>query len=282
MEYKILSDGTKIPMLGYGVFMIDKKQCEKCVLDALEVGYRHIDAAQIYGNETEVGNALIGSGISRNELYLTTKIWVTEFGYESTKKSIDSSLKRLKTDYVDLMLLHRPYRDYLGAWKALEEGVKQGKIKSIGISNFTQKQTKQILDIAQINPVINQIECHPYFTQASLINYLNENGIATEAWYPLGHGNKKLLTEPIVLALAQKYGKTAAQIILRWHVQKGQIIFPKTVNVSRMQENFQIFDFALEGAEVEQLNALNKNKPLFTQPDWLQKLNLLFSKPKFD
>ncbi|MBE7089106.1 MAG: aldo/keto reductase [Clostridiales bacterium] len=282
MEYKLLNDGTKIPMLGYGVFMIDKNQCEKCVLDALEVGYRHIDAAQIYGNETEVGNALISSGISRNELYLTTKIWVTEFGYESTKKSIDSSLKRLKTDYVDLMLLHRPYRDYLGAWKALEEGVKEGKIKSIGISNFTQKQTRQILDIAQINPVINQIECHPYFTQDSLIAYLNENKIATEAWYPLGHGNKKLLTEPTVQALAQKYGKTPAQIILRWHIQKGQIIFPKTVNKSRMVENFQIFDFTLEEQEVQAVSALNKNKALFTQPDWLQKLNLLFSKPKFD
>lgn len=268
----LLNSGVQIPALGYGVFEIPNEECEKHVLTAISCGYRHIDTAQIYGNEKGVGDAVRASGLPRQELFVTSKIWVKEYGYDRTLCSIDESLKKLQTDYIDLMLLHRPYFDYLGAWKALERALEEGKVRSIGLSNFTRKQTEEILQIANVVPAVNQIELHPYYGQKALTSYLSEKRIAVEAWYPLGHGNKKLLNEPLFKELSEKYQKTCSQIILRWHVQKGNIIFPKTCSRKHMLENMEIFKFELECSDMQKIEALDKNKALFAVPDWVQKL----------
>lgn len=278
MEYKTLNNGLQIPMLGYGVFEIPDNECTDCVLRAISHGYRHIDTAQIYGNEEGVGRAIASCGVKREELFITSKVWVKQFGYEKALKSIDESLKKLQTDYVDLMLLHRPYFDYINSWRALERALEEGKVKSIGISNFTIKQTCEILDIAKVTPAVNQIELHPYFTQKKLKEFSQNKGIAIEAWYPLGHGNKKLLNNPLFLNLSKKYNKTPSQIILRWHVQSGNIVFPKTKSDAHMKENLEIFSFELSVEDMNSIDALNKNKALFTVPDWVQKLQVKFSK----
>lgn len=270
--YTNLNDGTKIPTMGYGVFCIPEEKCAECVLNALKTGYRHIDGAQIYRNERAVGNALEQTDIPRREIYITSKVWCSNFGKDKTIRSVEASLNRLKTPYVDLMLLHRPYGDYITAWRDLEKCVKEGMVRSIGISNFNKKQTGQILDICKIKPVINQIECHPYGSQNKLKAYLAENDIAVEAWYPLGHGNKKLMNESVILSLAEKYNKTAAQIILRWHIQRGNIVLPKTVSLERMQENFNTLYFELSEEDAKLIDGLNKDKMLFTDPDWFQRL----------
>lgn len=279
MEYIQLNDGNRIPQLGYGVFTItDLAECEACVLDALAQGYRHIDTAQIYQNEQAVGNALAKCGIPREEIFLTTKIWVKSFGYEKCKRQIDNALRLLQTDYVDLMLLHRPFGDYKGAWRALEEAVKEGKIKSIGLSNFNIKQTKDILKIATITPAVNQIECQPFGQQRAWRSFLDSQGIKIESWYPLGHGSQELLTCPVFTQLAQKYGKTPAQVILRWHMQSGFVTFPCARSSAHRQENLDIFDFALTDEEMATINALDKDKYFFAIPDWVQKLTLLFQR----
>lgn len=265
-------------MLGYGVFEIPDDSCAGCVLSAIGCGYRHIDTAQIYGNEAGVGDAVSACGVDRKELFITSKVWVKNYGYDETLKSIELSLKKLKTDYIDLMLLHRPFFDYKSAWKALEKAREEGMVRSIGISNFNKKQTQEILDIATVAPSVNQIETHPYFVCKELKAFLAQNGIAVEAWYPLGHGNKKLLREKAVAALAEKYSKTAPQIILRWHIQSGNIVFPKTLNLEHMRENLDIFGFTLSAEDVEVLDALDKGKPLFPVPDWVQKLTIKLSR----
>ena len=278
MEYQTLNNGNKIPVLGYGTFQIaDGKACD-CVLRAMECGYRHIDTAQIYGNEGGVGRAIESCKIPREELFITSKVWVKNYGYDKTLKSIDISLEKLKTDYIDLMLLHRPYFDYIGGWKALEKALEGGKVRAIGLSNFTIKQATEILDIAKIKPAVNQIELHPYFGQKPLKEFCTQNGIAVEAWYPLGHGNKKLLKEKLFNELAQKYSKTPSQIILRWHIQSGNIVFPKTCSTGHMKENMEIFSFSLSEEEMSKINALDKNKALFNVPDWWQKFTIKLSK----
>lgn len=278
MEYKVLNDGNRIPMLGYGVFEIPDDECTDCVLRAIECGYRHIDTAQIYGNEAGVGRAIERCGIPREELFVTSKVWVKQYGYDKTLKSIDESLKKLKTDYIDLMLLHRPFFDYKGAWKALEKAREHGRIKSIGVSNFNVKQTNDILTVASVVPAINQIELHPYFIRQDLKAFLESKGIAVEAWYPLGHGDKKLIGEPVFAQLSDKYGKTPSQIILRWHLQSGNIVFPKTRSARHMNENADIFSFSLTQEEMQRIDALDKGRPLFAVPDWIQKLFVIFGK----
>lgn len=272
-----LNDGNVIPMLGYGVFEIADSDCTPLVLKALECGYRHIDTAQIYGNEGGVGRAIAQCGIPRDELFVTSKVWVKQFGYDKTLESIDRSLELLQTDYIDLMLLHRPYFDYKGAWSALEKAQADGKIRSVGLSNFTPKQTDEILSVSTVTPAVNQIELHPYFSQKKSNEYLAEKGIAVEAWYPLGHGNKKLLRDKTVCALSEKYGKSPSQIILRWHIEHGNIIFPKTTSEAHMRENLDIFSFTLDKADVAAIDALDKGKPLFNVPDWVQKLMIRLS-----
>lgn len=273
-----LNSGNQIPQIGFGVYLIwDHNECKNSVLEALKAGYRHIDTAQLYKNERAVGKAILESGIPREEIFLTTKIWVTNFGYEKTKAAISKSLERLQVEYIDLMLLHQQYEDYIGSWKALEEAVDAGKIRSIGISNFNQKRTQEILDVARIKPVVNQVECHPYYQQNELREFLGKNDIAMEVWYPLGHGDKKLLKEPLLLELGDKYEKSVAQIILRWHIQKGNIVFPKSTNPIHILENISIFDFNITKEDMVRIDAMDKNKSYFNWPEWLERIMYKFS-----
>jgi diketogulonate reductase-like aldo/keto reductase len=257
--YITLNDGNKIPQMGYGVFLISKDDdAEKCVLEALKVGYRHIDTAHAYFNERGVGRAMKKSGVPRKDIFLTSKLWITEYGEEASYAAIDKMLKRLDTDYIDLLLLHQPFNDYVGAYKAMEKAQKEGKVKSIGISNFYGEQLDDILTKCTVKPAVNQVECHPYFDQRDLIKKLEPYGTKIEAWYPLGHGDKALLGEAVFTKLAKKYNKTNSQIILRWHIQKGIIVFPKTIN--HLKENFEIFDFELTKEEMGEISKIHKNK----------------------
>ena len=260
--YITLNDGNKIPQMGIGVFMIPKDDdAEKCVSEALKIGYRHIDTAHAYLNERGVGRAVKKSGIPRKEIFITTKLWITEYGEEASYKAIDKMLQRLDTDYIDLLLLHQPYNDYIGAYKAMEKAQKEGKVKSIGISNFYGEQLDDILTKCIVKPAVNQVECHPYFDQRDLIKKLEPYGTKIEAWYPLGHGDKALLGEAVFTKLAKKYNKTNSQIILRWHIQKGIIVFPKTIN--HLKENFEIFDFELTKEEMNEISKIHKNKAYY-------------------
>lgn len=266
-------NGYPIPQLGMGTYMIDDyQQCKEAVLTALICGYRHIDTAQIYKNEAAVGDALAESGIPREEVFLTTKLWVTQFSDEKARTAIDGSLRKLKTDYVDLMLIHRPYGNYMPGWRAMEDAVDAGKIRSIGISNFDEKQTAVLLRDARIKPVVNQIECHPYYQQNGLRQYLHENGILVGAWYPLGHGDRKLLQDQVFAELAKKYGKSPAQIILRWHIQTGNIVVPKSTKEAHLRDNREIFDFSLAEEDLTRIAKLDKNTSYFTTPLWLDAL----------
>ena len=269
-----LNDGNKIPQLGYGVFLIPKDDdAEKCVLEALKIGYRHIDTAHAYFNERGVGRAMKKSGIPRKDIFLTSKLWITEYGEEASYKAIDKMLKRLDTDYIDLLLLHQPFNDYVGAYKAMEKAQKEGKVKSIGISNFYGEQLDDILTKCTVKPAVNQVEAHPYFDKRDLIKKLEPYGTKIEAWYPLGHGDNNLINEPIFVKLAEKYKKTNSQVILRWHIQKGFIVFPKSL--THIKENFEIFDFELTKEEMEEIAKVHKNKKYFDLPrdEYLKKLS---------
>ena len=264
--YITLNDGNKIPQMGIGVFMIPKDDdAEKTVLEALKVGYRHIDTAHAYLNERGVGRAIKKSGIPRKDIFVTTKLWITEYGEEASYKAIEKMLKRLDTDYIDLLLLHQPFNDYLGAYNAMEKAQKEGKVKSIGISNFYGEQLDDILKNCTVKPAVNQVECHPYYDQRDLMKKLEPYGTKIEAWYPLGHGNKGLIDEPVFTKLAKKYKKTNSQIILRWHIQKGIIVFPKTQ--THIKENFEIFDFQLTKEEMDEIAKIHKNKPFYDISD---------------
>lgn len=264
-QYIILNDGNKIPQLGYGVFQIDKDdEAEKYVLEALKIGYRHIDTAHAYFNERGVGRALKKSGIPRKEIFLTSKLWINEFGEETSYNAINKMLQRLDTEYIDLLLLHHPFNDYIGAYKAMEKAQKEGKVKSIGISNFYGEQLDEILKNCSVKPAICQVEAHPYFDQRDLIKKLEPFGTKIEAWYPLGHGDKSLIEEPVFCKLAQKYNKSNSQIILRWHIQKGFIVFPKSL--THIKENFEIFDFCLTNDDMVEIEKIHKNKKYFDMP----------------
>ena len=263
--YITLNDGNKIPQLGYGVFLISKDDdAEKCVLEALKVGYRHIDTAHAYFNERGVGRAMKKSGIPRKDIFLTSKLWINEYGEEASYKAIDKMLKRLDTDYIDLLLLHQPFNDYVGAYKAMEKAQKEGKVKSIGISNFYGEQLDDILNKCTVKPAVNQVECHPYFDQRDLVKQLKKYGTKIESWYPLGHGDKTLIEEEVFTKLGKKYKKTNSQVILRWHIQKGFIVFPKSL--THIKENFEIFDFELTKDEMDEIAKIHKNKKYFDLP----------------
>lgn len=261
----ILNDSNKIPKIGFGVFTItDKDECENAVLNALNCGYRLIDTANAYMNERAVGRAIKKSNIAREEIFLTTKIMPQDFGYEKTKIAIDKTLARLDTPYIDLLLLHIRFGDYLGAWKAMEEAVLDGKIKSIGISNFNEKEILDIINHARIIPAVDQIECHPYFQEKSLRKLLDKYKIQVESYYPLGHGDLNLLNEQCIKEIANKYNKTNAQIILRWHIEEGFIPIPKSTNLNHIKSNIDIFDFKLTKEEIEVIRKLDKNKSYFS------------------
>lgn len=263
MEYVTLYNGVKMPILGYGVYQISKDDCKRCVLDALSVGYRHIDTAQSYFNEEEVGLAVKESKIPRQELFITTKVWIEHYGYEETKKSVEISLKKLQTDYIDLVLLHQPFSDVYGAWRALEELYEKGVIKAIGVSNFYPDRLVDVCSFARIKPMVNQIETHPYNQQKEANAWMKKYEVVHEAWAPFGEGRKGLFTNPVLTEIGEKYDKTAAQVMLRWNIQRGVVVIPKSTHKERMEENFNVFDFTLSQDDMEKIEALNENKSAF-------------------
>jgi 2,5-diketo-D-gluconate reductase A len=263
MEYATLNNGVKMPILGYGVYQVTKGECERCVLDALKAGYRSIDTAQSYFNEEEVGSAIKKSGIPREDIFLTSKVWIEHYGYESCKKSVEESLKKLQTDYLDLMLLHQPFSDYYGAWRALEDLYEEGKLLAIGISNFYPDRMVDIASFARIRPMINQVETHPYNQQTAAKQYMDKYGVQIEAWAPFGEGRGGLFEDKALKEIGDKYGKTTAQVMLRWHIQRGVAVIPKSTHYERMKENFNVFDFKLSDSDMEIISALDKNESSF-------------------
>jgi diketogulonate reductase-like aldo/keto reductase len=256
-----LNNGKKIPQLGYGTYCIEgDEKTENCVLEALKIGYRHIDTAHAYQNEKGVGSAIKKSGIPRNEIFLTSKLWITDYGEGKTLEAIDKMLKRLDTDYIDLLLLHFPFNDYLGAYKDMEKAFENGKVKSIGISNFEDNKFEDFLGKIKVKPVLNQIETHPYFINKDLRERCFKNDIKIEAWAPIGHGMIEFDKENIFTDLGKKYNKSVYQIVLRWHIQKGVIVIPKCVRSEKMKENFEIFDFNLTDEEMNKIDSLDGTK----------------------
>lgn len=261
MDYIKLNDGNKMPSLGLGTFLLSPKDAEEAVYNALKDGYRLIDTANAYMNERAVGRGIKKSGVARKDIFLESKLWPTVYTKET---AIDEILDRLGTDYVDLLLLHQPAGDYMAGYKMMEKAVKEGKVKSIGISNFEGGPLKKILENCEIKPSVIQVEAHPYYPQNELKKILDENDIHIQAWYPLGHGDKALLEEPIFKELGEKYGKTPAQIILRWHVQSGNIVIPGSKNPEHIKDNADIFDFELTGDEMDKINKLDKGVRYYT------------------
>lgn len=256
-----LNDGNEIPTIGFGTYQIPNDgSTYKAVKQALEFGYRHIDTAVAYFNEDEVGNAINDSDIPRDQIWVTSKLWLQDFGYEAAKKAIDVSLQKLGLDYTDLYLIHQPYGDVPGAWRAMEEAKKDGKIKSIGVSNMTPKIWNNFVPQFSTMPSVNQVEFNPYFQQKELRKILDKNDVKLEAWAPLGQGNQQLMHDPVLAKLAEKYNKDIGQIILRFENQDGAIVFPKSVHASRIKSNLNIFDFELTNDEMKQIKSLDKNK----------------------
>ena len=263
MNYVTIENGVKMPQLGYGVYQVTKEECERCVLDALKVGYRLFDTAQSYFNEEEVGNAIVKSGVSREEIFLTSKVWIEHYGYEECCKSVLESLRKLKTDYIDLMLLHQPFSDYYGAYRALEDLYDEGKIKAIGISNFYPDRMVDLASFTRIKPMINQIEIHPYHQQVFSKEWHDKYGVQLEAWAPFGEGRKNMFELSELKEIGDKYGKTVAQVILRWHLQRGIVVIPKSTHLERMKENFNVFDFELAQEDMDVISKLDKNESSF-------------------
>lgn len=263
MQYKTLSNGVKIPQLGYGVYQVSKDECERCVRDALAVGYRHIDTAQSYFNEEEVGNAIVKSGVQREEVFLTTKVWIENYGYEACKKSVRESMKKLQTNYIDLMLLHQPFSDYYGAWRALEDLYSEGILRAIGVSNFYPDRLVDLCSFARIKPMINQVETHPHNQQIEAQKWMDQYGVQIEAWAPFGEGRGGLFENETIAKIAAKYGKTVAQVILRWELQRDIVVIPKSVHKDRMEQNFNVFDFELSDKDMEVMASLDKKQSSF-------------------
>ncbi len=263
MEYAELSNGVKMPMVGYGVYQVTKDECERCVLDALRAGYRSIDTAQSYFNEEEVGNAIEKSGVPRDDIFLTTKVWIEHYGYEKTKASVEESMRRLKTDYLDLCLLHQPFSDYYGAWGALTELYDEGKIRAIGVSNFYPDRLVDLALFSGMRPMVNQVETHPLFQQKQAHEIMEKYGVRHEAWAPFGDGRGGLFSDPALKEIGDAYGKTPAQVILRWHIQRGVVVIPKSTHYDRMVQNLDVFDFSLSDRDMERIAAMDTGKSSF-------------------
>lgn len=263
MNYVTLNNGVKMPQLGYGVYQVTKKECERCVLDALKTGYRLIDTAQSYFNEEEVGNAIQKSGIPREEIFLTTKVWIEHYGYKASRASVLESMQKLQVDYLDLCLLHQPFSDVYGAYRALEDLYTEGKIRAIGISNFYADRMIDIASFARIKPQINQIEIHPHQQQTISKQWHDKYGIQLEAWAPFGEGRGGMFELPELKAIADNYQKTTAQVILRWQLQRGIVVIPKSTHIERMEENFHVFDFTLSEEDMSHIASLDKAKSSF-------------------
>ncbi|MGN0689857.1 MAG: aldo/keto reductase [Oscillospiraceae bacterium] len=263
MEFITLNNGVKMPKLGYGVFQVSADECERCVLDAIDCGYRLIDTAQAYGNEEGVGSAVEKCGIPREELFITTKIWITNGGYEKAKASIDESLKKLKTDYIDLTLIHQPFNDYYGTYRAMEEASKAGKLRAIGVSNFYPDRLVDICTFAEITPAVNQVETHIFQQQKKAHEYMKKYGVQHESWGPFAEGRKDFFTNPVLCGLGEKYGKSPAQIALRFLLQNDVVVIPKSTHKERMAENINVFDFALNNEDMAAISEVGEGESLF-------------------
>ena len=269
MEYVTLNNGIKMPMAGIGTFLLTPDEAEASVLNALACGYRLIDTANAYVNEKAVGRAMKKSGVSREEIFLETKLWPA---FYEQSDAVEKTLERLDTDYIDLLLIHQPAGNYIAGYKLMEKAYKEGKVKAIGLSNFSQSQIREILDICEVKPVVLQTEVHPYYQEKTLKDYLKKEGIVIQAWYPLGHGDKALLEEPLFQELGKKYGKSSAQIILHWHIQAGNIVIPGSKSPAHIQDNFDLFDFSLTAWEMAQISIMDKNVRYYTStPELLQR-----------
>ena len=277
MEYKTLSNGVKMPILGFGVYQVpDLDECERVVSDAISVGYRSIDTAQAYMNEEAVGNAIRKSGIAREEFFITTKIWISNYGYEKAKASLDASLAKLQTDYIDLVLLHQPFGDYYGAYRAMEEYYKAGKIKAIGISNFAPDRVADLAIFSDVTPMVNQVETHVFNQQVNARKTMDEYGVQIESWGPFAEGSNHLFTNETLVAIGSKYHKTAAQVALRYLIQRDVIVIPKTVHKNRMEQNFDVFDFVLTDDDMAEILKLDTGKSLFfshTDPETVKAMS---------
>lgn len=263
MEYVTLNNGVKMPKLGYGVYQTPPEETERCVKEAIEVGYRSIDTAQAYGNESGVGSAVAKSGLPREEFFITTKVWISNAGYEKAKASIDESLKNLQTDYVDLLLIHQPFGDYYGTYRAMEEAYKAGKARAIGVSNFYPDRYLDIEHFAEIKPAVNQIETHVFQQQKVAREYLKKNHCQIMSWGPFAEGKNNIFTNPVLTEIGKNHGKTAAQVALRFLLQSDVVIIPKSTHRDRMEQNFNLFDFSLSEDEMAKIEALDGGESLF-------------------
>lgn len=263
MDYVTLNNGVKMPQLGYGVYQTPPEDTERCVLEAIEVGYRSIDTAQAYGNEEGVGNAIQKCGLPREDLFITTKIWISNAGYEKAKASIAESLRKLQTDYIDLLLIHQPFGDYYGTYRAMEEAYRAGKVRAIGVSNFYPDRYLDLAHFAEIKPAVNQVETHVFQQQKIAKEYLKKNGTQIMSWGPFAEGKNDYFNNPVLKDIAAAHGKSTAQVALRFLLQSDVVLIPKSVHKERMEENFNVFDFALTDEEMARIEALDTGKSLF-------------------
>lgn len=278
METVKLNNGVEMPVVGYGVFLVPPEECERCVLDAMDAGYRSIDTAQAYFNEEGVGSAIIKSGVPRNELFVTTKVWISNAGYEKARASIDESLKKLQTDYVDLLLIHQPFNDYYGTYSAMEEAYRGGKTRAIGLSNFYPDRFVDIARFSEIKPMVNQLETHVFHQRKEIRSYLDTYNTRLEAWSPFARGKNDLFTNPVLIEIGKQYGKTAAQIALRFLVQNDIVVIPKSSHKERMKENISIFDFSLTDEEMSRIEALDRGETLFMDHYNPESIDTLFAR----
>lgn len=263
MEYVTLNNGVEMPRLGYGVYQIEPEKCERCVLDAIEVGYRSIDTAQVYNNEEGVGNAVEKCGVLRSEMFLTTKVWISHGGYEKALASIKESLEKLKTDYIDLLLIHQPFNDYYGSYRAMTEAYKAGRIRAIGVSNFYPDRLIDFCRFQEVVPAVNQVETHPFQQQKSAHAIMKKYGVQHQSWGPFAEGRKDMFTNPSIKAIGDKYGRSVPQVILRFLIQSDVVVIPKTTRKERMIENFTVLDFNLTAEDMAVIAGLDENESVF-------------------
>ena len=278
MQYTLLNNGIKMPMVGFGVFQIhDAKTTQTVVEEAIKTGYRLIDTAQVYGNEEAVGKAIKASGVPREELFITTKLWISDFSYEAAKDAFNESLRKLDLDYVDLYLLHQPFGDIFGAWRALEELYKEGKIKAIGVSNFKPDQLANLAAFNEVTPAVNQIELHVFNQKEDEQAYMLSKGVQTESWGAFAEGQFDIFNNPVLKEIAEKYSKTTAQVMLRWQLQRGIVSLSKSANPERVRQNFDIFDFELSAEDMDKIATLNTNTTVFSDHHEAKTVELLAS-----
>lgn len=263
MDFVTLNNGVQMPQLGYGVYQVKNEECERCVLDAISVGYRSIDTAQSYGNEDAVGSAIAKCGVPRDQLFLTTKVWISNAGYEKAKASIDKSLKNLRTDYIDLLLIHQPFGDYYGTYRAMEEAYKAGKLRAIGVSNFYPDRLIDLCQFVEVTPAVNQVETHVFQQQKVAHEYMEKYHVQHESWGPFAEGRKDFFTNPTLVEIGEKYGKSSAQVALRFLLQSDVVVIPKSTHKERMEQNINVFDFTLSSEDMAAIRKLDEGESLF-------------------